>query len=238
MAVLNDNWITEGLIDFEYKKYILLAYLKHVKSNFDDRKLYPFLSDLIFHYKELQKIRGEKQKIKRKFPKKIVDADLSKMSFVYKAILQDDELMKEIDGIVEYALKNIRFSVDEGKEIFEFVEENLSIEPIGICPISNMFGYILITMPDRRSEVHIYKYSLSRLRDTSDNYWSIMTEFVETQKKRVFETFEQIKISLIKKNKEMPNPATYLVSSNFAFPMEETLLPISKRLLIRQLSAA
>jgi hypothetical protein len=33
MNKLSENWISEGWIDFEYKKYLLLAYLKNVDEN-------------------------------------------------------------------------------------------------------------------------------------------------------------------------------------------------------------
>ena len=59
-ANLSKNWITEGIIDFEYKKYILLAYLQHIKSEFDERKLYPMLSDLFFHYQNLLQFKENK----------------------------------------------------------------------------------------------------------------------------------------------------------------------------------
>ena len=39
MEFLNKNWITENQIDFEYKKYMLLAYLQHVSENFTDKRL-------------------------------------------------------------------------------------------------------------------------------------------------------------------------------------------------------
>jgi hypothetical protein len=50
MKKLEEDWLTKGLIDFEYKKYILLDYLQHIKEQFKERRLYPFLSDLVFHY--------------------------------------------------------------------------------------------------------------------------------------------------------------------------------------------
>ncbi len=33
MADLNKNWLTEKYIDFEYKKYVLLAWLQEVNNN-------------------------------------------------------------------------------------------------------------------------------------------------------------------------------------------------------------
>jgi len=42
MKKLPTNWLTDGLINFEYKKYLLLAYLKSVEEEFESKRLYPF----------------------------------------------------------------------------------------------------------------------------------------------------------------------------------------------------
>ena len=46
MATLDKNWLTDGWMDFEYKKYVLLAYLQETAQQFDQKKLYPRLSEL------------------------------------------------------------------------------------------------------------------------------------------------------------------------------------------------
>ena len=40
MKSLSETWFAEGYIDFELKKYTLLAYLQHVNSYFNQNKLY------------------------------------------------------------------------------------------------------------------------------------------------------------------------------------------------------
>ncbi|PIQ20585.1 MAG: hypothetical protein COW65_14085 [Cytophagales bacterium CG18_big_fil_WC_8_21_14_2_50_42_9] len=47
------NWLTDGLIDFEYKKYQLLAYLKGVQCEFKKKRLYPIFSDVMMHYQNI-----------------------------------------------------------------------------------------------------------------------------------------------------------------------------------------
>ena len=47
MKSLSETWFAEGYIDFELKKYTLLAYLQEVNKYFDANKLYPQLADLI-----------------------------------------------------------------------------------------------------------------------------------------------------------------------------------------------
>ena len=63
METLSKNWITENHIDFEYKKYVLLAYLQNVSDNFSDHRLYPFLSDLVEHYRSLKILKDNKKNL-------------------------------------------------------------------------------------------------------------------------------------------------------------------------------
>ena len=79
MMLLNENWLTQGLMDLEYKKYILLAYMNEVKQNFGTRRLYPFLSDLVFHYNNLKTLKENKKLIFQNFPKEISKADFEKL---------------------------------------------------------------------------------------------------------------------------------------------------------------
>ena len=50
MKTLSETWFADGYIDFELKKYTLLAYLQEVNKYFNEHKLYPQLADVIFHY--------------------------------------------------------------------------------------------------------------------------------------------------------------------------------------------
>ena len=45
-----------------------------------------------------------------------------------------------------------------------------------------------------------------------------------------------MKVGLIKENKDLPNPAVYTINTSLSFPVEETLLPIAKRCLVRYIS--
>lgn len=61
MKTLSETWFTEGYIDFELKRYTLLAYLQEVNKYFNQHKLYPQLADLIFHYNNLVSFRENKK---------------------------------------------------------------------------------------------------------------------------------------------------------------------------------
>ena len=61
MKSLSETWFAEGYIDFELKKYTLLAYLQEVNRYFNENKLYPQLADVIFHYNNIVAFRENKK---------------------------------------------------------------------------------------------------------------------------------------------------------------------------------
>lgn len=237
METLQKDWITDGLIDFEYKKYILLAYLQDIKRNFNDSKLYPFLSDLVFHYQNLVSIKESKELLHESFPKTISKADFKKLKITYEKIVQDDQVMAEIEETLCYAIPLVKNTIEGGKELFEFVEQNLEISPIGLTPLYTNEGYIFLQI-DKKSEVMIYRYQTSVFTNSSEQYRSINTTFVSAVTKSISNTLENIKVNLAKQFAFLPNPASYLVHSKLHFPVSHTLLPVAKRMLIRQLVVA
>ena len=49
-------------------------------------------------------------------------------------------------------------------------------------------------------------------------------------------TYELMKIELIRNRKDLPNPAVYSIETPLTYPIDETLLPVAKRSLVRYLS--
>lgn len=237
MDHLSQNWITEGLIDFEYKKYILLAYLKHVKENFKERKLYPSLSDLLFHYNNLKSIKENKKLFHENFPKKFSKADFERLQLVYEEIVKDDSVMKEIEEIISFALPRVLERVEEGKDIYDDIEDKMSISPVGLSPLDTKAGYLFLYIRDQ-PDTQIFEYQVSIFEQADEKFRSVHTRYIETVTKNLINTFEAIKIDLIRRYKGLPNPATYLVDSRYNLPLQETLLPIAKRMLIKHISFA
>jgi hypothetical protein len=46
-------------------------------------------------------------------------------------------------------------------------------------------------------------------------------------------TYENIKRDLIDFNRQLPNPATYVIESELTLPIDDTLLPLAKRSLVK-----
>lgn len=237
MEQLKHDWLTEGLIDYEYKKYILLAYLKDIKRRFDQTQLYPFMSDLVFHYRNILKVKESKELMYENFPQTLSKADFKKLRLTYDKVVKDDEVMKELEDIIAFALPKIQATLDEGKEIFDFVEEHIELSSVGLSPIYEQEGYLFINQDNAR-DVSIYRYQLTLFQHAEENYRSIATEYLMDDFQDISRTYENIKVDLARQFTLLPNPATYLAVSKLKFPMQETLLPIAKRMLVRSISVA
>lgn len=235
MKKLANDWLTKDLIDFEYKKYVLLAYLQHVKKSFDKSELYPFLSDLVFHYRNLLSVKKNKEILREYFPKEISKVDFQKLKLVYKKIVEDDETMRELEDILTFSIPKVQEMLEEGKDIYEFVESQCEIQPIGLMPLYENEGYVFLSQPPQK-DAKIYRYQISIFENTDEKVKGIHTEYVSTVQKRPLHTFEQIKLDLIRSNSHLLNPATYLIISGIHFPFHETFMPVAKRLLVKYIT--
>lgn len=237
MEPLKDNWLTEGLIDFEYKKYQLLAYLKGVKDSFNKVELYPFLSDLVFHYRNLITLRDSQLIIRDSFPKELSKESLKNLEVTYQRIVEDDLTMQEIEAIIEFALPQFKSSLDEGSYIYEYVESKCEISPIGLTSLYTNEGYLFITQPPEK-ETWVYRYQTTLFEQSSETLRGVHTRHVLTMERSISNTYEDMKLNLIRQYSELPNPSVYLVLSKLCFPFDQTLMPVAKRLLVKQISKA
>ncbi|PZX55744.1 hypothetical protein [Algoriphagus chordae] len=235
MTTLPKNWITEGLIDFEYKKYQLLAYLQQTNKHFNEMKLYPVLSDLIDHYRDLEKLKSDSAALNGQFPKTLDSIDFQKGKLNYQSKVIPSAVMKEVSMITDFALPKLVSQIEEGRTIYDFVEDQLEFEPVGIVPIYKQEGYILMSR-EKTKEVHAFRYKSSLLHYAGENFRSISMWLIAVFQRSLVNTLEKIKMDLIREIKELPNPATWRIHSQQEFPIEETLIPISKRLLLKSVS--
>jgi len=236
-AALNKNWITENHIDFEYKKYVLLAYLQHVSENFTEHRLYPYLSDLVEHYRNLRTLKDNKQQLFTHFPERMIKADLEQFKFIYEKMVEDDQLMQEIENIISFSLPQIEAYLRDGKKIYDLIEERLKIYPIGVIPLNSDSGYVFL-VGGTSTDTKVYEFQVSIFENPVERYRGIHLNYVTTYEKNLLSTFESIKLDLIRFNRNLPNPATYVIETDMSIPFEETFLPVAKRTLVKMIGNA
>jgi hypothetical protein len=235
MKTLSETWFADGYIDFELKKYTLLAYLQEINRNFQENKLYPQLADVIFHYNNLVAFRENKKFLQEHFPKKLSGLQMEKIQVLYEQMIQDDELMRELEDIIEYSTGHMKTAISNGTEIYEFVEDKLSIHPVGIMPMTSKEGYFLLC-DGSANATRVYSYYLSFFEKHDEKYRSMRTEYIDSWQRSFTNSYEAIKSELLYRKPELPHPAVYAIETSLKFPLDETLLPVAKRSLVRYIS--
>jgi hypothetical protein len=235
MKSLSETWFADGYIDFELKKYTLLAYLQEVNKCFNQNKLYPQLADVIFHYNNLVAFRENKKFLQEQFPKKFSGIQLQKLQLLYEQMIEDSELMTELEDIIHYAADKMHSTIASGTEIYEFVEDKITISPVGIIPLEQSEGYFFLSETTSR-DTRVYYFRLSIFEKRDEKYRSIRTDFINSWYRSLAYTYENIKGELIRNRSILPNPAVYAIESELTYPVEETLLPIAKRSLVRYIT--
>ena len=233
--MLRPDWIIEGLVDFEYKKYLLLAYLKEVTHHFEAEKLYPVLSELVQLYRNLVAIQENRQQTAEQFPKQLTKLDLEEFKVAYERMVDDDACMEIIGQILDFAIPVIKSELSKGKTLYEQVEGQLHIEPIGIVPIDTSAGYFFLHTKSQ-ADALVFAYEVTLFESGDTPYRGMRTRPMERLTLSLTQTFENHKLALIKANSTLPNPATWLVTSQELLPIDETLLPVAKRSLVRHLA--
>src|ERR1700704_5663488 len=111
MKTLLETWFAEGFIDFELKKYTLLAYLQEVDRYFNENKLYPQLADVIFHYNNIVAFRENKKFLQEQFPKKLTGIQLQKLQLLYEQMIEDDDMMAELEDIINFSAGKLQKTI-------------------------------------------------------------------------------------------------------------------------------
>lgn len=229
---LSETWFIEENIDFEYQKYRLLAYLKQIEQCFSEVRLYPQLSDLVFHYKNLQAFQKNKKWLQEHFPQKVSQVSLKKLQLIYEQLLADDGMMQELENIIQFASVRMKRTLDDGAGIYDFVEQNLNIEPVGILPLYKQEGYLLLHYGGHK-EVRAYAYTVTLFEHEDARYKGLRLRYVNAWPKTAVNTYQHIKQEVIRHNPDLPQPAVYLAVTPLDVPLEATLLPVARRSFIR-----
>ena len=77
---LDPEWIYQDPIDFEHKKYKLLAYLQKCDKRFDELKIYPDFVELSLHLANLQSISKENTMLTTKKKFKSCDDEIQRIN--------------------------------------------------------------------------------------------------------------------------------------------------------------
>ncbi|ARA92737.1 hypothetical protein AWN76_005855 [Rhodothermaceae bacterium RA] len=220
--------------DIEGAQYRVLSGLQRIQQAFSRNVIYPHLAELIELYGTLKTIAGRIGDLRGAVPKRITGVDLQAGEVTYEASASFDQ-MAYVEELIHWALPHIQKAIEEGRTIYEFVEEHLHMEEVGIVPSYVQEGYLILPDPDS-GQTHILQYTLSVFTSAEARYRSLQTSHLKSLPHRgVYPSPGKLKLDLAREYPDLPNPATYFFSTDLDFPYEPTTLPVAKRKLMRYL---
>ncbi|HWP82345.1 MAG TPA: hypothetical protein VNN76_06795 [Bacteroidota bacterium] len=229
------TFLTAGQ-DHEASQYIVLKGLREFQSEFSHNRLYPALAELIELHSTLELVLAEREEYRAKLPRQIKSIDLKNKRIIFEQPAQEGADFEQVMELIQWALPRIRQIIDEGTRIYDFVDENIRVEEVGILPIYKEEGYYFV--PEHRaSQLHLLRYEISLFTSEDGKYRSLRTRVLDSlRQEHIHRSPEAIKLDLIRQYQDMPNPATFVCETDLEFPFSETILPIAKRKLMARLS--
>lgn len=235
MTPLSLNLFAGAAYDFERTQYQLLGGLKQARDEFSQNRIYPHLGHLVKLYKALRTILQRSDEFRTPQTGKIAGIDMEAREVVYEWPELDNDQMAIVEEFIRWSLPHIQDAIEEGRAVYEFVEDNLEVEEVGIVPSYVQEGYLMV--PDRETNrLHVLRYSLSIFTDADERYRSLKTVHCKSIPRRGVDPHpSSVKLKLMEERQDLPNPATYYFSTEIDFPYESTMLPVVKRRLMRYL---
>jgi hypothetical protein len=220
-----DLAVFTGARDEEASRYHVLHGLQQVRRAFASNHVYPHLADLIHLRTALCEISDRSDQLRERGP--LTEIDLEEGTLRY----EESGRPMLFEDLIAWALPRIEAAIEEGRAIYDFVDEHTDVEAVGIVPSYQDEGYLLV--PDA-AVLRVVRYAVSIFTRADERYRSLRTALVDEVADD--EPPHALKRFLVDRYPDLPNPATYRVATELHFPVEETMLPVAKRKLLHYLT--
>ena len=230
---LSIDLFTKVQDDFEKRQYVILSKLKKISKEFQYYKIYPHLSMLAELQRTLKDIMSRLSDLRGKFPKRIRKIDWVNQTIENEVVFVDGTDLSAVEDLINWALPKIERVILEGVAIYEYVDNELSVEHVGILPNYREEGYLFV--PDNvEKKLNLFRFEASIFQSSEDQYRSLRTTYLRS----IHQSGAQlapgsIKLQLLKEEKDLPNPATFAVETHLVFPFNEAIMPVAKRKLMQ-----
>lgn len=218
---MDNNNIAISLRDFtdvtdpERSRYLLLNKFKFCQKELNETRLYPTYQMLINLYSQLTDIMTNHNRI---FNKEYTDA-ITEQESEEKHMLINNEIEKSFE-LMHWSFAHLNRLLENGKAIYDFVDESITIESIGIYSRYNTDGYFIL--PDNRERVlRILKYSR--------NLYKILKTKEVANRRMTLITIPNTVLKNEMISDDIINQTIYMLDTELNFSYSHTILPVAKR---------
>lgn len=238
MEKLTINTFIDAIDDLEMSEYLVLGKIKNYLEQLRHNKIYPVLTELLEIDNLLEDLMRKKARFQNLFPKRVQNLDPENRTVIYSTVEFTDSEIEKVFEFIMWAMPRIKETLREAKEIHDFVKRNIHIAEIGIIPLYRNEGYFIVPDNQQKRE-QIFRFEMSLIPAESVLFNIIKTHFIESLSKAEIASrvLRDLKLELIRKYPELPNPAAYICETDLDFPFDETIFPVAKDKLATKLAA-
>jgi len=230
--ILSKNWFIEPSIDFELKKYALLAWLQQGQTALDQKKIYPFFNEIPLHLEQVRSYKNQKEIYHKNLKKEIDSIKGDPPKIIYQLPEADSNLLQEVEMIINFSIEKLEESLRDAENFHRQIKNNLKIFNVGIYPLYIKEGYLFLLNNDL---LKVYDYSAHSVF-SNEKSLPVTTTFIGEFDFTSTTTLEKIKSEVTRSQEKYAVPATFVFESNTDLPVEETFLPLAKEMLAEIIS--
>jgi hypothetical protein len=226
--LLDTDWIFQGYVDMEHKKYVLLSFFQKLNKNLEEIKIYPIFTEISLHLGNIQTLI-KKNKILYIDKELTTDGDeISLDDLKFKEIPKlNKEEYDEFQNILTYSQPKLFDYFQILKSLWSVVYDKIDINVVkNKNNLKSRFGFFYFK---KNGILYIWKYTKRKTKGEI-NFNKSSFELLYEDKisnKKIEEIISTVSPKYVEKN-ENKFPIFEIVC-NEDLPLNETLLPISKR---------
>ncbi len=229
--LMDTDWVFDEPIDYEYKKYKLLAYFKKLDELIKDIKIYPMFTELSVHLASLQTILKENVILSTNKSFKSYDDEVLLKDLIIKTPPKlNTQEIGEIDKILKLAGPKFLEYFEIFKSHWMYIYDSITLKiKRNSKNISSEKGY-MVYEDKKNSNIFIWEYYIKPLEDDKQfiTYLNLIFNGKPNEDKfnniigkySAFTTGEQRKVPVFE------------IKCNAEAALDETLVPLFKRKII------
>lgn len=218
---LGSNWFYRPRLDYELKRYEALAFEQYLTKCLHENVLLPPLKELHIQLHAIHQFLNEFNANRYLTDKKITSVDLEQAHINYHSV--KDESLSEVEQICKFLLKKITPLAAEFENLKKKAQQDIEVIPVGICPVYWNEGWLLLKNKTK-IDAYLYRHKMV-LTDRGDD--TLDTCFYRSFEYKYEGSPNEIKRTLMREYKDLPNPSTYFVNSVSTYALKETVLPLA-----------
>lgn len=226
------DWILQEPIDFEYKQYLILDYVKKAEEKLDKFEIYPTFQELAIHFASMGRIKEHGQFITLKRLPEEVDDEILITDLIYNTIrFKSEEEKIEVLSIADYAYDKFKDLFMIAKSAWSIVNESVSLKLINdLKEVKGGYGYFTFNY---ENEMYVYEYKIQKLTPKTEENKCYVTKIYHGEKKEldnIITEFGMFGYNSPHKNNHLGlDFPQFKITFEQSFPLEGSLLSLTRR---------